>query len=186
MTSFNTTKNLLNDLQNTPLFQEHLKEYLNATASTVCNNLIIKSFAHIKNVLDMYAQIGHENILSVYNLISSLQDFNILECTQWQYCTLSGVVCKKTLLLSADHHVAIPYRSWVYAVWVLTHIGNIEKLRKNNKHGTDNDIATEHMTVYQQCFVLVIQSLVDAFPRILMRADLARDHAFLPQLSTKK
>ena len=180
MTSFDTTKNLISDLQNTSLFQAHLKEYIHATAAAVRNNLITKSFAHIQNVLDMYAQIGQENILLVYNLISSLQDFNVPECTRWQYCTLSGVVCKKTLLLGADCHVAVPYRSWVYAVWVLTHIGTIEKLRKHNKNGTDNDIATEHVLVYQQCLTLVIQSLVDAFPRILMRADTVHKHACPP------
>ena len=185
MTSFDTTQKLIDDLQNISLFKTHLKNYVHATTPGVRNNLITRSFAHIKNVLDMYAHIGQENILLLYNLISSLQDLNVAESTRWQYCTLSGVVCKRTMLLSPDHHVAAVYRSWVFAVWLLTHITSIEKMRKHSKHTSDDDIETEHILVYQKCFTLVIMSLVDAFPRILLRADAVTAHVFRPNKQQK-
>lgn len=167
---FDTTTNLLQKLQDTALFKAQFSAFVQTTGAPCKNNLVTQSFMHIKNVLDMYAEVGQSNILLVYELISTLQDTNLPESTRWQFCTLSGIVCNKTLVLSPEHCVAASYRSWVYAVWMLTHISSIEKMRKHSKNETDAEIEPAHLSIYQQCLTLVIKSLVKVFPRILLRA----------------
>ena len=168
MTDFTVCESLMTQLADIEIFTSHFRQFLTLTNHHNHNNLISKVFVHIRNILELYESIGYENIQRVYTGIANLPDISFPQSTQWNICTLTGVVCRNCFCIHNEIYLAPEYKPWVFAVWTLTHIIIIEKLRKQHKGGHD-EISDAHIHTYQQCTLLVLNSLLEVFPSILFR-----------------
>lgn len=168
MTDFTICESLIEQLTNTEIFTIQFKQFLAQTNTQNQTNLLSKVFMHIRNVLELYESIGYGNIQLVYSGIANLPDISFYQSTQWNICTLSGVVSRNCFCINNNIYLGQEYKPWVFAVWTITHIIVIEKLRKQHK-GASDEIPDEHICVYQECILVVLKSLVEAFPSILFR-----------------
>ena len=166
MTDFTICQSLLTQLRNKETFATEFKQYLSQTNTQNNKNLLSKVFVHFRNVLELYESIGYGNIQLVYMGIASLPDISFYQTTQWNICALTGVVSRNCFCINNDVYLGPEYKQWVVAVWTVTHISAIEKLRKQNKGISDN-ISDEHISLYQQCILVVLDSLLEVFPSIL-------------------
>jgi len=166
MTDFTICQSLLTQLRNKENFATEFKQYLSQTNTQNTNNLLSKTFVHFRNVLELYESIGYGNIQLVYMGIASLPDILFHQTTQWNICALTGVVSRNCFCINNDVYLGPEYKQWVVAVWTVTHIAAIEKLRKQNK-GIPDNISDEHISLYQQCILVVLDSLIEVFPSIL-------------------
>tara|TARA_B110000444_G_C18597300_1_gene481324 strand:- start:151 stop:528 length:378 start_codon:yes stop_codon:yes gene_type:complete len=112
--------------------------------------------------------VGYNNIRTVYNIMANTSQFVEKQNNGWHYCVLSKVNHENCYVLGTDVNVAQIYKSWIYAVWLITHILMLEKLRKTCK--LPDNVLEEHFRVYQKSMLLVVQSLLDAYPTIVYRA----------------
>ena len=166
MTDFTVCQVVMRELENTEHFKFHFTQFLAQPTTQNHTNLISRVFTHIRNVLEMYESIGYGNIQLVYTGIANLPDISFYHSTQWNICTLTGIVCRNCFCLNNEVYLAPEYKPWVYAVWTVTHINVIEKLRKQNK-GMADEIPDAHIRIYQRCMLIVLNSLLEAFPSIL-------------------
>ena len=166
MTDFTICQSLLTQLRNKENFATEFKQYLSQTNTQNNNNLIGKAFVHFRNVLELYESIGYGNIQLVYMGIANLPDILFHQTTQWNICALTGVVSRNCFCINNNIYLKPEYKQWAVAVWTVTHISAIEKLRKQYKGISDN-ISDEHISLYQQCILVVLDSLIEAFPSIL-------------------
>jgi hypothetical protein len=174
MTDFTICESFLKQLADTENFTAHFKQFLTLSNPYNHNNLISKVFVHIRNILELYENIGYENIQRVYTGIDNLPDISFPQSTHWNICTLTGVVCRNCFCINNEIYLAAEYKPWMFAVWTLTHILTIEKLRKQNK-GIHDEILDRHIHTYQQCALLVLNSLLDVFPSILFRTQYMKE-----------
>lgn len=111
----------------------------------------------IEFAFEMMRDVGLHAVYDVYSSIRQrpIMDFCIIHGTH--KCIFSGLVSEACIEVNENLKVHKYYRRWLQCLWLVTHIGEVERQRKVQEPNVS--IPDEHIDVYREAFIFVVNRM---------------------------
>lgn len=154
----------LHDLQDAQFFYQQLKlTYEDDRNITILH----KRLEQLEQMIQVLFLLGYKNIADLYLAVRQQNTIHFEQMQRHTVCTLSGITSRNALCVGNILFVHQKYQKFATCLWMVLHIKQIEKQRKNNRATKKEKIPFQHSEIYRKSFLHLFQSLCTSYDQII-------------------